>query len=54
MYIAGWIRMKEFFKELPPQTKKLISSRLEVPSLELKPLSKDLKYAFWDLRIYFQ
>lgn len=43
-YIARGISKKELFEELPPLMKKLIHSNIEAPIIELKPLSKDLKY----------
>lgn len=35
-----------FFEELSLQTKKLVPSRVEGPSPELKSLSKNIKYVF--------
>lgn len=39
-----------FFEELSLQTKKLVPSRVEGPSPELKSLSKNIKYVFLDQR----
>lgn len=50
MYNLEWIPWKEILKELPPKQMKLIPSRVKALSLELKPLSENLKY----LEKYFQ
>lgn len=46
MYSTRWVPQKETFEEFPPLQKKLILSKVEAPSLELKPLPKDLKDGF--------
>lgn len=45
-YNVGWILQKEVFEELPSQLKKLVPPIVEAPSLELKYLIVDFKYAF--------
>lgn len=52
-YAIMWIPRKEVFEELSPQSKKSYPSIREAPIAELKPLSKDLKYAFLRLKEIF-
>lgn len=47
LHLAGWIPKKEVHEELPPQPEKLIPSDTEASIVEIKPLPKDLKYAFF-------
>lgn len=55
LYVIGWkFLKKEVFEQLPPLTKKLIPFNIEAPILEYKPLPKDLKMCFKDLRKNFR